>query len=235
MKLLTIPIFLFVLHIFCIGQPVDTVKIAQIADSVLAENTSQDFYHYLKRNCKGVTKCEWIPISANIDHEKLNDTTYIKDYVEFNYMVGYDFKLNDGDVFRLKDDTADCIFWGAPIVSIYIDSGFNVDKTPNFENLQTTYDRLHKAELIKKDRAINMSQKYFYSQEEVIDAVLEYDLITDKLYWRCTKTQKIKYRLKKYTFKLSYEHVLINAENGGYMCNEIRKYGIYERTQVIVK
>ena len=210
MKNLLILLFTFTSLYSGVCQQVDSARLVEIADSVIIANSSKDFLDYLLQNKRRIAK-------------------------SVNYNVNYDFTLGHGELFSLKDDTVDCISYGAPIIGITIDCNYRVMKIPDFKALNSAYKKISESVIIERDSAIQKAARYFDFKRRSIEAIIEYDLINDVLYWRCTKTKSKRIHFSKYALKIDYEHVLINAESGEYIRNEIRYNGLEEKTRMIIK
>ena len=202
------------------SQTLDTLKILRLSDSLMTVNTSPTLFHYLTRSDVPVAVYTRIPANTNLDNRKLNDREYTKKFEISTYMTGYDLKLKNGDVFLLKTDTTtNIISWGRPIISFEFDTNYDILKQPDYDLINKVYSRIIAAKIISQDSAIGLSQPFFsIKKKRIFKSIIEYDVTSDLLYWRISKTRG--------NSKVLEEQVLINAETGDYIKREDKHYKV---------
>ena len=200
------------------SQTPDTLKILRLSDSIMTANTSSTLFHYLTRSDVPIAVYTRIPANKSLDNRKINDREYSKKFEISTYMTGYDMKLKNGDSFLLKTDTtSDIISWGRPTISFEFDTNYNIIKQPDFDLINKVYSRITGAKILSQDSAIGLSQPFFsIKKKRIYKSIIEYDITSDLLYWRISKTRG--------NNKVLEEQVLINAETGDYIKREDKHY-----------
>jgi hypothetical protein len=200
------------------SQTLDTLKILRLSDSIMTVNTSATLLSYLTRSYVPAAVYTRIPANTNLDNRKLNDRGYTKKFEINTYMTGYEIRLKNGNEFLLKTDTrTDIISWGMPSINFEFDTNYNIIKQPNYDLLNKVYSRIIAAKIISQDSAIRFSQPFFsIKKKRISNSIVEYDVTSDLLYWRISKT--------KGNYKVLEEQILINAETGDYIKREDKHY-----------
>ena len=139
MKQLNIILFL----IFCLkgySQPLDSLRLVRIADSIIETNTSADLLKYLTRSENHVSESR--RIEQNNENERIT------------YQVNYQIMTKSGNQIRVVvDTTIAAISYGVPIIKVEIDTNYSILDTPDFDALIRIYNRIFDADLIDKQTA----------------------------------------------------------------------------------
>ncbi len=196
------------------SQSIEKEKFIELADSLVKIKTDSNFFNQLIRDMV-IPEFDYIPIDKITELEKLNkDTDYHDSLIETYYWIEYRIKPQCKCTYHVINENGGM---GSASFIIQIDKKYKPKDLPNFELYMNSLMRLDKSEVINKNVAISVSQKYFSKKTRDSHMVmLIFDVRDNSLYWRITRQKGFR--------KVTEEHVLIDANGKEFMGIMVSEY-----------
>jgi len=207
MKTILIIILILNYGLLC-SQSIDKERFVELADSIVKAKTDSIFFNQLVRDTV-ILEFDYIPL------EKLNkDKKYYDSLKQTDYWIEYRIKPQQEFIYNVINEDGGM---GPASFIIQIDKKYKAKDLPNFGLYMNSLMRFDKSEVIDKNVAISVSQKYF--SEKTRDShmvMLIFDVRDNSLYWRVTRQKGFR--------KVIEEHVFIDANRKEFIGIEINEY-----------